>query len=83
MPSAVGVHVKIVAFALPDIDMESVSPETFSVQEVMLMATVVLLVPTGTVTAQVDPAVSAVAIIPETVKLTLHMTPDPVSEVLT
>ena len=82
MPSAVGAHVKIVAFALPDIDMESVSPETVSVQEVMLMLTVVLLVPIGTVTAQVDPA-SAVAVVPVTVKLTLHMTPDPVSEVLT
>jgi len=70
------------ALAVPAIDMESVSPETFSVQEEIWIVTGVLVVPTGTVTTQVCP-LTAVATVPVTVKLTSHMTPVPVSMVET
>jgi hypothetical protein len=70
------------ALAVPDIAMVSESPETFSVQEEMWMSTAVLVVPMGTVTAHVCP-LSAVATVPETVKLMSHMTPPPLSIVET
>ena len=70
------------AVAVPFIEIESVSPERFIVQELMSMVTATFVVLTGTVTTQVCP-VTAVATVPLTVKLTLHMTPDPVSEVET
>jgi hypothetical protein len=83
LPSAVGVHVKMTAFAVPAIAIVSVSPETFNVHELIAMVTVVFEVEvTGTVTAQVCP-LTAVAVVPATVKLTLHMTPEPVSVVAT